>query len=92
MLSMLEGRGIEAHSSFFEKHHERVVQIHNYRQPYRHDQMKLLAVDNVVSPEAIAEQRTLEGLGIHPEAIESIVPAYLTRFRKAGQFEPQKAA
>ncbi len=56
------------------------------------DQMKLLAVDNVVSPEAIAEQRTLEGLGIHPEAIESIVPAYLARYRKAGQFEPQKAA
>jgi len=56
------------------------------------DQMKMLAVDNVVSPEAIAEQRTLEGLGIRPEAIESIVPAYLARFRKSGQFEPQKAA
>ena len=42
--------------------------------------------------EAIADQRTLEGLGIHPEAIESIVPAYLARFRKAGQFESQKAA
>jgi NADH dehydrogenase len=56
------------------------------------DQMKLLAVDNVVSEQAVAEFRTLQGLGIHPEAIESIVPTYLARFRKAGQFESHKAA
>ncbi len=56
------------------------------------DQMKMLAVDNVVSAEAIAEQRTLEGLGIRPEAIESIVPTYLARFRKTGQFDAHKAA
>jgi NADH dehydrogenase len=56
------------------------------------DQMKLLAVDNVVSPQALADRLTLEGLGIRPEAIESIVPTYLTRFRKSGQFESQKVA
>ena len=56
------------------------------------DQIKLLAVDNVVGAKAAADHRTLEGLGIHPEAIESIVPTYLTRFRKAGQFEKQKIA
>ena len=56
------------------------------------DQIKLLAVDNVVGAKAAADHRTLEGLGIHPEAIESIVPTYLTRFRKAGQFEKQKLA
>ncbi len=56
------------------------------------DQIKLLAVDNVVSPQAAADHRTLEGLGIHPEAIESIVPTYLVRFRKTGQFESQKHA
>ena len=56
------------------------------------DQVRLLQVDNVVSPQAIAEGRTLEGLKIEPEAIESIVPTYLYRFRKAGQFERQRAA
>ena len=34
-----------------------------------------------------AEGRTLEGLGIDPESVEAIVPTYLWRFRKAGQFE-----
>jgi NADH dehydrogenase len=56
------------------------------------DQMKLLAVDNVVSPQAVASHHTLQDLGIHPEAIESIVPTYLTRFRKSGQFESHKTA
>ncbi|MDR3499799.1 MAG: complex I NDUFA9 subunit family protein [Parvibaculum sp.] len=52
------------------------------------DQVKLLAVDNVVSDAARAEGRTLEGLGIVPTAAEAIVPAYLARFRRRGQFEP----
>jgi len=51
------------------------------------DQLKLLARDNVVSEEAKAEGRTLEGIGISPTAMEAIVPAYLTRFRKTGQFD-----
>ncbi|MBB3809657.1 complex I NDUFA9 subunit family protein [Pseudochelatococcus contaminans] len=50
------------------------------------DQVKLLALDNVVSAEAIAEGRTLEGLGIAPSAYEAIVADYLWRFRKSGQF------
>ncbi len=50
------------------------------------DQVDLLKSDNVVSDAAIAEGRTLEGLGIKPEPIEAIVPEYLYRFRKAGQF------
>ncbi|HEX7775700.1 MAG TPA: complex I NDUFA9 subunit family protein [Parvibaculum sp.] len=52
------------------------------------DQVKLLAIDNVVSDAARAEGRTLEGLGIVPTAAEAIVPSYLARFRKRGQFEP----
>ena len=56
------------------------------------DQIKLLAADNVVGAQAAADHRTLEGLGIHAEAIESIVPTYLVRFRKTGQFESQKLA
>lgn len=51
------------------------------------DQLKLLETDNVVSREAIAAGRTLQGLGIEPSAIASIVPTYLYRFRKTGQFD-----
>jgi uncharacterized protein YbjT (DUF2867 family) len=50
------------------------------------DQVELLKSDNVVSAEAEAAGRTLRGLGITPEGIEAIVPAYLYRYRKAGQF------
>lgn len=50
------------------------------------DQVELLKTDNVVSELAKRERRTLEGLGISPSGIESIVPAYLYRYRKAGQF------
>jgi NADH dehydrogenase len=50
------------------------------------DQVALLASDNVVSRAAIADGRTFEGLGIQPTALEAIVPGYLVRFRKAGQF------
>ncbi|MGJ3262737.1 MAG: complex I NDUFA9 subunit family protein [Salinarimonas sp.] len=51
------------------------------------DQLKMLASDNVVSEAAKADGRTLEGIGIAPTAVEAIVPAYLKRFRKRGQFE-----
>ncbi|HUI98530.1 MAG TPA: complex I NDUFA9 subunit family protein [Xanthobacteraceae bacterium] len=50
------------------------------------DQVELLRTDNVVSEAAAREQRTLRGLGITPESMQAIVPAYLWRFRRAGQF------
>ena len=50
------------------------------------DQVELLKHDNVVSPAAEAEGRTLKGLGIAARSIESVVPSYLYRYRKAGQF------
>ncbi len=56
------------------------------------DQIRLLQHDNIVSSEAIAAGRTLQGLGIAPESIETIVPAYLYRFRKTGQFETRGIA
>ena len=56
------------------------------------DQVELLRRDNVVSPQAQASGRTLEGLGVTPETYEAIVPAYLARFRKTGQFEAPKLA
>src|SRR6266852_5365834 len=50
------------------------------------DQVELLRGDTVVSGEAKREGRTLEALGIDPVAMAAIVPSYLWRFRKAGQF------
>ncbi|HKQ95727.1 MAG TPA: complex I NDUFA9 subunit family protein [Aestuariivirgaceae bacterium] len=50
------------------------------------DQVELLKSDNVVSEAAIAEGRTLAGLGVAASGIEAIVPSYLYRYRKAGQF------
>jgi len=56
------------------------------------DQVNLLQSDNVVGSAAIAEGRTLEGLGLTATAYESIVPSYLYRFRKHGQFERIRSA
>lgn len=50
------------------------------------DQVEMLKSDNVVSEQAQREGRTLEGLGIAPVAMEAVVPSYLWRFRRAGQF------
>ena len=55
------------------------------------DQVKLLATDNVVSETAKAQGRTLEGLGLTPTSYEAIVPAYLMRYRRTGQFEVGRA-
>ena len=56
--------------------------------PITPDQVEMLKSDTVVSEEARREARTLEALGIIPETIEAIVPTYLWRFRKTGQFDP----
>ena len=55
------------------------------------DQVVLLRFDNVVSESAKSEERTLQGLSIEPEPIEAIVPSYLWRFRKTGQFRSRIA-
>jgi NADH dehydrogenase len=59
--------------------------------PITPDQVELLKRDNVVSEAARREGRTLEGLGIAPETVSAIVPSYLWRFRKTGQFDPHTA-
>jgi NADH dehydrogenase len=59
--------------------------------PLTPDQVELLRADNVVSDAAKAELRTLQGLGIEPETIEAIVPSYLWRFRRTGQFRSRVA-
>jgi len=50
------------------------------------DQVALLRNNNVVSEQAKAAGLTLEGLGIVPDSMEAIIPQYLWRFRRAGQF------
>ena len=56
--------------------------------PFTFDQVRMLeAGDVVVSAAAMAEGRTLQGLGIDsPAAMDAVVPAYLERFRPRGQF------
>ena len=55
------------------------------------DQIDLLKADNVVSDAAAREGRTLQALGIEPTSYETIVPSYLWRFRKTGQFKVRRA-
>jgi NADH dehydrogenase len=50
------------------------------------DQVTLLRSDNVVSGTAMAEGRTLQGLGIDPTLAGAILPSYLVRYRPEGQF------
>ncbi|QKV19689.1 complex I NDUFA9 subunit family protein [Oricola thermophila] len=54
--------------------------------PLTVDQVTLLKSDNVVSPEAEQEGRTLGGIGIRGTTVDAILPAYLWRFRETGQF------
>jgi NADH dehydrogenase len=50
--------------------------------PLTPDQVRLLKHDNVVSEGAL----TLAELGIEPETVEAVVPMYLWRFRREGQY------
>jgi uncharacterized protein YbjT (DUF2867 family) len=58
--------------------------------PLTPDQVALLRGDNVVSAAAEREGRTLGGLDISAAAIAAIVPTYLWRFRKTGQFRESR--
>ena len=55
------------------------------------DQVELLKSDNVVSDAAKSAGLTLEGLGITPESMAAVLPSYLWRFRKTGQFAHKNA-
>lgn len=55
--------------------------------PITRDQVKLLKNDNIVAKDAL----TLADLGVSPETLEAIVPRYLVRFRKYGQFAERPA-
>jgi NADH dehydrogenase len=51
--------------------------------PLTVDQVELLKHDNLVS----AGAKTLADLGIVPQALEAVLPTYLWRFRREGQYE-----
>lgn len=59
------------------------------------EELALLKNDNVVSRKAQTDGRTLHDLNITPESFRAIVPSYLWRYRRAGQFDrrpdPQNA-
>jgi hypothetical protein len=50
--------------------------------PLTVDQVKLLAVDNVVSGNA----KTLADLKLTPTPVQAIVPQYLRRYHRLGEF------
>jgi len=50
--------------------------------PLTSDQAALLTRDSIVSPEAL----TLADLGVAASAVEPVIPTYLYRYRKAGQY------
>jgi len=54
--------------------------------PVTKDQVINLAVDNVVADDA----RGFAALGIHPTAMEAVLPDYLWRFRPSGQYDAIK--
>ncbi len=56
--------------------------------PITRDQIRLLKSDNVVSEGAL----TLADLGVTPHAAEAILPTYLYRYRKYGQFAERAPA
>jgi NADH dehydrogenase len=54
--------------------------------PITPDQVRLLKYDNVVSPKAEKEERTLKGLGVTPTMATSVLPSYLVHYRPHGQY------
>jgi uncharacterized protein YbjT (DUF2867 family) len=59
--------------------------------PLTPDQVELLKSDNVVSAAAVEQGRRLEALGIVPNSAAAVIPDYLWRFRKTGQFRSRAA-
>jgi NADH dehydrogenase len=56
------------------------------------DQVELLKRDSVVSEVARREKRSFEAFGIKPTLMEAVLPSYLWRYRRAGQYSSGFAA
>ncbi|MEO0327134.1 MAG: complex I NDUFA9 subunit family protein [Pseudomonadota bacterium] len=54
--------------------------------PITADQVEMLKTDNVVSDAALGSNFTLQGMGIEPTPMASILPSYLVQYRPQGQF------
>jgi len=54
--------------------------------PLTSDQVELLKSDTVVSEAATRESRTFAHFGIKPQLMEALLPSYLWRYRRAGQY------
>lgn len=57
--------------------------------PLTRDQVKLLKRDNVVDTSGAAG--TLADLGVTPDTVEAVLPSYMVRYRKYGQFAERTA-
>jgi uncharacterized protein YbjT (DUF2867 family) len=55
------------------------------------DQVTLLRSDTIVSSYAVKNGLTLKGMDIDPRTMASVLPSYLWRFRKNGQFQNSKS-
>jgi NADH dehydrogenase len=55
------------------------------------DQVIQLGIDNVVSDAALRDHRTLAAFGIVPTSMGAVLPTFMWRFRKHGQFDRQPA-
>ena len=55
------------------------------------DQVTQLGVDNVVSKSAKKAKNDLFSFGIAPTTMDAVLPTYMWRFRRHGQFENQEA-
>lgn len=64
----------------------RTLSLGLVRGPLTADQVKNLAVDNVVS----ADAQGFDALGITPTPMENVLPDYLWRFRPSGQYDAIK--
>jgi NADH dehydrogenase len=54
--------------------------------PITRDQVELLKTDNVVS----GQYPGLAELGVKPTTLEAVLPTYLYRYRKGGQYADQE--
>jgi len=54
--------------------------------PITRDQITLLKEDNVVTVSGESDMGTIEDFGVSPSTVEAILPSYMVRFRKYGQF------
>ena len=58
--------------------------------PLTPGQVDLLKTDNIVSQDAADEGRTLAGAGVQATSMMSVLPDYLVRFRKHGEFQANR--